>query len=131
MLFLFVGASLGTLLSPAHHRIDKALKPCTSAAYLAKFKLFVALPLLYCPMSHVCSMLSFLELLAQNGSMADNLSSYVAAISHFFELYDIPSLHLSHRKFLPLIKSASINVHYALLKATFTIPTQLLPFSSL
>ena len=119
------GTRVHSLLAQAHQRIDKALRPRTSAAYLSKFKAFVAFSLHFSsPLSHLSSLLAFLELLAQNGSKAHTLSSYVSSISHFFKLYDIPSSHLTHRKVLLLIKSVSINSPYSpSYKAILTIPT--------
>ena len=121
----FAGSSINSLLAQAHHRIDKALRPRTSAAYLSKFKTFVPFSLHFStPIPQLSSLLVFLELLAQNGSKAHTLSSYVAAISHFFKLYDIPTIRLSHRKVLLFIKSVSTNSHYApSYKVNFTIPT--------
>ena len=43
--YLLVGARVSSLLAHAHHKIDKALRHCTSVAYVAKSKLFVTFSL--------------------------------------------------------------------------------------
>ena len=122
-MYAFVGSSGAVQLRQAHCRIDTARRPRTSATYLSKFKVFLAFSIKYkFPLSHTSTLLSFLEPLAQNGSKAHTLSSYVSAIAHYFKMYDIPTSALSHRKVL--IKVVSINSDCTLsFKTVFTVST--------
>ena len=122
--FYLIAGPGSLLISQAHHRVHTALRPRTSAVYLAKFKLFLAFSTWYqFPLHVVVTILAFLEFLTQNGSRAPSLASYVSVLRHFFHLYDIDSQSLNHRKIHLFIKSVSINSSYCpKYKATLTIP---------
>ena len=71
----------------------------------------------------VDTILAFLEFLTQHGTRAHSLSTYVSVLRHFFQIYEIETHALSHRKIHLFIKSVSINSSYCpKYKATFTIP---------
>ena len=118
------GSPAAVLLNQAYRRINAALRPCTSSAYMSKLKIFMAFATWYqFPLDHVDTILAFLEFMAQNGSSAPSLLNHVSALRHFFKLYDLSDLCLSHRKVHLLIKSVSINSPYSpRYKTNFTIP---------
>ena len=108
----------------ANDRVHTALRPRTSAAYLSKFKLFLAFVVWYqFPIHALDTILAFFEFLVQNGTRTHSLTSYVSVLRHYFNLYDIDTLPLNHRKVHLFIKSVSINSSYfPRYKATITVP---------
>ena len=63
-----------------------------------------------------------MELLAQSGSRAHTLTSYISVFKHFFSLWDWDTSVLQHRKIHLFLKSVAMNSDYTpLIKATLTI----------
>ena len=111
------------LSAKASERLNTALRPRTSKDYTAKLKTFLAFVTYY----HLCPtdldvILAFLELLAQAGSRAHTLASYISALRHYFQLWDWDCKSLAHRKTHLFIKAVSCNAKYIpRFKATLSI----------
>ena len=94
-------------------RINTALRPRTSHEYTAKIKIFLAFVLAYnLSPTELDVILAFLELLAQSGSHAHSIVSYISALCHYFQLWDWDCKPLSHRKTHLFKKAVSCNAKY-------------------
>ena len=122
-LFIIAGPLASRLVRQAHSRVEAALRPCTAAAYLTRFKLYLAfISWLQLPLQDLDSILAFLELLVQHGSKAHALTSYISVLKHYLKCCDIDISALEHRKVYLFIKSVSINSTYVpKFKANITI----------
>ena len=81
------------MLNQAHDRVHTAVRPQTGTAYLLQFKLFLAYINWYqLQIDEVDTILSFIEFLAQNGSSAPSLTSYISAMRHFLFMILSPVL---------------------------------------
>ena len=101
-----------TLADQAQRRIEAALRPRTSSAYTATFKLFLAF-VVYMGLSPPYSMdtiVLYLEFLAQKNFKACSLRNNVAVLKHFFALFDWPVKALTCRRVQLLLKSVKLNV---------------------
>ena len=100
-----------SMADQAHKRIEAGLRPRTSRAYTATFKLFLAF-VVYMGLSPPYSMNSivlYLEFLAQKNFKASSLRNSISVIKHFFALFDWPVIALSSRKVQLLLKSVQMN----------------------
>ena len=101
------------LSSQAAAKINTALRPRTSQGYTAKIKTFLAFLLTYnLSPTDLDVILAFLELLAQSGSRAHTLATYISALRHYFQLWDWDCKSLSHRKTHLFIKAVLCNAKY-------------------
>ena len=111
------------LSSQAVSRMNSALRPRTKADNIAKIKHCLAFILTSNLLpTELDTILAFLELLAQSGSRAQTLASYISVLCHFFQLRDLDCKLLPHRKIQLLLKDVSCNTKCApRFKATLTI----------
>ena len=99
------------LAGQAHKRIEAGLRPRTSAAYTATFKLFLAFVIYMglTPPYSIDTIVLYLEFLAQKNFKACSLRNNVSVLKHFFALFNWPLAALSCRKVQLLLKSVQMN----------------------
>ena len=121
--YVIADPRVSQLTAKASIRLNTALRPRTRQGYTAKLKTFLAFVTYYrlCP-TDLDVILAFLELLAQAGSRAHTLASYISALRHYFQLWDWDCKSLAHRKTQLFIKAVSCNAKYIpRFKATLSI----------
>ena len=92
-------------------RLQGALRPRTSRAYQAGFRLFVSFMVkmnLVLPHTEE-TVLLYLEFLAQNGLKACSLRNHISILGHYFSLYNWPVQALCAKKVSMLVKSVHVN----------------------
>ena len=110
--FIFLdSAALSTLSKAVQSRLQAALRPRTSRAYQAGFRLFVSFMVkmnLMLPHKEE-TVLLYLEFLAQNGLKACSLRNHLSILGHYFALYNWPVQALCAKKVSMLVKSVHID----------------------
>ena len=108
---LLASTVVGTLADQAHKRIEAGLRPRTSKAYTATFKIFLAFVMYMglSPSYNMNSIVLYLEFLAQKNFKACSLRNSISVLKHFFALFDWPISALSSRKVQLLVKSVQMN----------------------
>ena len=113
------------MLSMADQRIAKGLRPRTFQAYKTAFRLYVAFMVfmgLHTPYD-LKNVVIFLEFLAQKDLRAPSLRNYLSVLKHYFGLFGWPTMALSSRKVLLMVKSVHMNARLKIrVKSVFTIP---------
>ena len=114
---------LCNLQKQADMRINQALRPRTSASYMAAFRQFVAFVIvtgLNIPYSEVVVIL-YLEYLVQQG-LKCSVRNHVSILKHYFAMYNWPIKALSGRKVSLLLKSVQVNAKMSIkLKGIITL----------
>ena len=107
---------LYNLREQADMRIIRALRPRTSASYMAAFRQFVAFVIvtgLNIPYSEVVVIL-YLEYLVQQGLKCCSIRNHVSVLKHYFAMYNWPIAALSGRKVSLLLKSVQVNARMSI-----------------
>ena len=112
------------MASQADARITAGLRPRTSSAYLATFKLFLAFVIfmdLQLPAT-MDTIVLYLEYLAQNSLKSCSLRNHISVLKHFFASFGWPVEVFNHRKVQLLIRSVERNARMQIrVKGVFTI----------
>ena len=91
------------MLHLADQHITGGLQPMTLASYAAPFKLFLSVMGLHHP-AKLQTVVIYFEYLAQNNRHACSMRNHLSVLKHYFGLFNWPTVALTSRKLILLIK---------------------------
>ena len=99
------------MLHLTDQRIAGGLQPKTLASYVASFKLFLSV-MVYMGLNQAASLQTvviYFKYLAQNNIRASSMRNHLSVLKHYFGLINWPTVALTSRKVMLLIKSVQMN----------------------
>ena len=102
------------MLQLADQHIAGGLRPKTLASYMASFKLFLSV-MVYMGLNQPASLQTvviYFEYLAQNNIRASSMRNHLSVLKHYFGLFNWPTVALTSRKVMLLIKSVQMNAKW-------------------